>query len=143
MFSWGNFYLSSIQQGIQAGHAWVDMAVKYFYPSHGTAYQRDMFWEWARDCKVVNVRNGGEQEALRSILGLFDSKDNPYPWVEFREDQGLNYALTNVSIVLPEKVYAYEPEIKVGNDGEVIQPKDLTKFELEVYNLIKSTRLAI
>ncbi len=117
MFSWQNFYLTGIQAGIQSGHCWMDMASFYRrtenQPENITcpreAKAAEVFWDWADNHKVVNVRNGGEQEALRDIWALFSKDANPYPHCYFREDEGLNMALTNVSIVLPEKVFAHEP----------------------------------
>lgn len=151
MFSWGNFYLSSIQQGIQAGHCWMDMAVKYQWhkcSEHLCGEQvTETFWRWSVRDKVVNVRNGGEQEALRDLLTLFSREDNPYPWCEFREDEGLNHALTNVSIVVPEHVFAWEPinavYASIGYETSMSCENPLTEFDKELYNLIQRTRHAI
>lgn len=153
MFSWTHFMLSSIQHGIQAGHDWMDMAVKYqnFDINNAGSYAKScLFWQWARKEKTVNVRNGGDQTALIDIVKLFQRPDNPYPWSQFREDKSLNECLTSVSIVVPKHVFTWEAELDVEDhdpNGHLPLLVDVVKnpldsFDQELYNLIKSTRHA-
>lgn len=151
LFSWTHFMLSSIQHGIQHGHCTDEMSGKYqqlYTRDLPTELRHKRYWEWLRNWKTVNVRNGGDQQSLIDIVKLFQRPDNPYPWGQFREDKSLNECLTCVSIVVPEHVFAWEPVYEGGfpvayGNGEV---KNLTNkldsFDQELYNLIKSTRHA-
>jgi hypothetical protein len=119
--------------------------------------------EWATDHKTTILLNGGMQSDLRDIISHFQKQDNPYPWEYFRESHdALNAALTNVSIVLPEKIYMYKKLIEevhseISDDGrtvEVFREEGMdgsydpgfvvysyTKWELELIELINSKRL--
>jgi hypothetical protein len=122
---------------------------------------------WADECKTTILLNGGMQSDLRDIICHFEKPDNPYPWEYFRESHdALNAALTNVSIVLPEKIYMYKRWIEAGDDdvngwwptkiivkdeGTTIHLADLDKggyieyhysqWELELIKIINSKRL--
>ena len=147
MFSFQHFQFAGIHAGIQSGHCWTDMAVKY----RGTAFRGDtrsiMYWDWAEKHKTVNIRNGGDQDGLIDIIRLFQRVDNPYPWQQWREDSSCNECLTNVSIVVPSKVYGWKPikPISISRGWETITKCDneLDSFDRELYNLISRTRHAI
>ena len=107
-------YLSSIQQGIQAGHVIGDMAVKYDEPTD----HKSMFLEWAEDHKTMILLNGGFSQDLiefESFLeGDLDSDSvrlndhydgySPYPFALFREE-GIDDAASSFGMVLPPKIY--------------------------------------
>ncbi len=102
-YYFGNFYLSSIQQGIQALHVTTEMYNKY--PN----LDLDGFdlREWAEKHKTVILLNGGMAFDLRYLVTLFDTKHNPYCWSYFCEEEAaLEGSITSVGIVLPEKIYA-------------------------------------
>ena len=102
-YFFGNYYLSSIQQGIQALHCIVEMGHKYKFLS---IPQTKMLDTWGVIHKTVVLLNGGNQQSLIDLLAFFVGQDNPYPFGSFREDeQSLNEALTCVGIILPEKIY--------------------------------------
>lgn len=122
---WTNFYLSSIQHGIQSAHVVGKMGKD---PNDKFAYD-----QWATNDFVMNVRNGGDHEALQDMKKFFKDSASNYTWSSFYESDGaLNGALTCVGIVLPDYVFApqYEPNYQD------------TGFEAEVFRLIKSTSLA-
>jgi len=105
-YYFGNMYLSSIQQGIQAAHATADMFVKY--QSHNEEYQeaKDMLHDWAENHKTMILLNGGYSETIRGMLNFFEDNQNPYPFAPFYEgEDALDGALTTVGIILPEKIY--------------------------------------
>lgn len=150
MFSWSHYMLSTIQQSIQAGHCWVDMAAD---SRHHNSNVCDTFWDWAEYYKTVNVRNGGDSTALAEIVEtLMQIKvDERYPIGVFSEDESLENCLTCVSVVIPESVYAWKPETN-KDDGHpearnglipqrLLNPLD--KVDQYLYDLIKSTRHAI
>jgi len=106
VYSWNNFYLSSIQQGIQALHSTAELFTKYKYLSGDTVAQHHMLFDWATNHKTVILLNGGDTDALIDLKGFLNSPDNPYPHAFFEESPGaLNGCLTSVSIVLPERMY--------------------------------------
>jgi hypothetical protein len=113
------FHLSSIQQGIQGGHA--ANAVRNKYP------RRSDVKTWAhRDLTIIH-KNGGDCHGLQEIVDLFKRRDNKFAWAEFREPDMEN-CRTSVAIVLPERI----------SRGEV-----KTEFEEQLRILLKSTKLAI
>lgn len=101
-YHFGNFYLSSIQQGIQAHHAGIALALKYRMGDDSAA---QMVWEWAPS-PIVYCLNGGNNKTMQEIRQLFSSANNPYPWSDFFEDyDSLHNILTNVAIIVPEKIW--------------------------------------
>lgn len=158
MFSFNSMYMNGIHNGIQAGHSWVDMSVKY-HPQQdrmnvGTC---KMYWEWAREHKTVVVYNGGDERGLLDIIricGAIDKSRAPLPWVEFREP-ALCYAhpvLTSVSIVVPARMFKWEP--KFGELDPHVMAVDpdrgldesitnrLTDSEQMLYHVISNKRFA-
>lgn len=115
-YTFTNFYLSSIQQGIQPAHCIHETFVKY----QGIAGpSRDALWEWARNHKTIICLNGGNAlgvagayavlEALAPELGL--------PFCKFHEDdQSLNGIMTCCGIVIPERIYEAAATIRSGNE---------------------------
>lgn len=103
-YSFTNFYLSSIQQGIQPGHAAVDLLTKYSLLSSGAA---KMVGDWAREHKTFVCLNGGNNASLQELWSFLDDINNPYPYVAFHEDeQSLGGVMTTIGIILPEKIFA-------------------------------------
>lgn len=108
-YSFGNYYLSQIQQGIQAAHCAVDLIYKYHDNNNPSLHFRtlsSMVNDWAINHKTMILLNGGNQEALVQFYLFLDDPRNPYPFCHFQEDQqSLNNAVTSVGIILPEKIY--------------------------------------
>lgn len=111
-----NLYLSSIQNGIQSAHVIADMFIKYRAKKNSikdsTKYsdfisdQLLLLEHWAESHKTMILLNGGYSENIRALSEFFQSKSNPYPWCTFHEGRdALDGALTNVGIILPEKIY--------------------------------------
>lgn len=108
-YFFGNLYLSSIQQGIQAAHAVVDMFVKYKSP----CVQYDILLEWAANHKTMILLNGGYTQEIHNLITFFSEKDNPLPWAPFHESrEALDGALTTVGIILPEEFYLAAKELQ-------------------------------
>lgn len=145
MFSFQHFQFAGIHAGIQSGHCWIEMATKYRKECFKGDFERSMFWDWAQNHKTVNIRNGGDQNRLFEIVELFKDPLNNYPWVKWEEDSSCNNCLTCVSIVVPEKVYAWEPEgVSIGTPitpEKFVTP--ITNFDQKLYELIKNTKHAI
>ncbi len=102
-----NFYLSSIQHGIQTGHCAVDLVVKY---AHGAADPRVdmrhamMVIDWAINDKTIITLNGGELTNMSGSI-LDAVKNSGLPWCTFHEDAGLANMLTAVGVVVPETMF--------------------------------------
>jgi len=119
-YFFGNMYLSSIQQGLQAAHVLAEMFVKYetkciienkYDSNNVSAYLK----EWGTQHKTIILLNGGYSETLNGLCNFFDNVENPYPWSYFNEGQdALNGALTSVGIILPERIYETANDLKKG-----------------------------
>lgn len=98
LYTFCNYYLSSIQQGIQSLHVAVELSLSNDKKTK-IAYQ-----DWANKEKTVIVLNGGNSARLSSIfaeLGGFG-----YSPRSFREDHdSLNGALTCVGVLVPDRVW--------------------------------------
>lgn len=111
-YFFGNMYLSSIQQGIQAAHVVHDLFLKYPHQQRtdkitdrelGTS---DFLWQWAQYHKTVVLLNAGYGAEVEDLHRFFDNVENPYPFsIFYEEEAALNIAPTCVGIVLPEKIY--------------------------------------
>lgn len=163
-YHFGNFYLSSIQQGIQAAHAQMELFVKYreicvdydnINPSieeYEYQQQVDDLYDWAENHKTMVCVNGGNLQGLKDIELLFQTDQNKFPWATFYEDEmSLGSLLTNVCIVLPE--YIYENAAKIRNREYTLQDNkvwdelgmfvvNLTEFEIKLIQLLNSCQLA-
>ena len=105
-YFFGNMYLSSIQQGIQAQHCTAELFVKYNHPFRCESKANADLFDWAENHKTSILLNGGDSGALQEIVDLMNTNRNPYPWAPFREStEALNSVRTCVGIILPELVY--------------------------------------
>jgi hypothetical protein len=148
LYTFGNYYLSSIQQGIQAGHAAVELFNKY-----ENSEQLNTVKDWAKNHKTMVCLNGGNNANLKEIRDLFKNETNPYPWTSFYEDDdSLNGTLTCVAIVLPEIIYDIASKIRsreyrllclsvVLFEGSTAIAT-LTQFELDLIQKLNSCGLA-
>lgn len=121
-YFFGNMYLSSIQQGIQAQHTTGEFFNKYvtdFAPGSVFEKASRTLWDWSRNHKTSILLNGGFGENLHALVDMFSSPHNPFPWAHFHEEQAaLDGALTCVGIVLPERIYATASAIR--GDQELV-----------------------
>ena len=129
-YHFGNFYLSSIQQGIQAAHAQMELFNKYT-PNLGNdnmiddVPQIDMLFTWSNYHKTMICLNGGMNIDLITIHDTLETDINPYPWSRFIEHtDALNGLLTNVVIVLPEFIFGTAEKIRSRSyylEGNVVK----------------------
>ena len=123
-YTFCNFYLSSIQQGIQSAHCLHELFVQ---PCRtGDVLARTMLWDWAQHHKTIIVLNGGTSADLNEMtisLGKIARGAN-IPFASWAEDgPSLNNAATCVGMIVPAKIYEAaallrSPETKVLRDGE-------------------------
>lgn len=107
LYTFCNYYLSSIQQGIQSAHVVHDLFVKYATPNTPVELVKAKeLYDWATNHKTMVVLNGGNCESLYELVYFLSRGQNPFPWTFFNEDtESLGNALTCVGIVLPESIY--------------------------------------
>lgn len=106
LYTFVNFYISSIQQGIQTAHVVHELFNKY---GMREIQYHDAFLQlhnWARNHKTIIVLNGGIDASLNDLFEFMKDPNNGYPFACFREDeQSLGGILTAVGIVLPAEIY--------------------------------------
>lgn len=103
-YSFTNFYLNSISQGIQPAHALVDMFTKYTDESP----QKAVLFDWAINHKTMICLNGGNAQGIRdvwqNIIRLGSALQLPFQ--KFHEDeQSLDGSMTCVAIIVPTYIY--------------------------------------
>ena len=154
-----------IQQGIQPGHAAVDLFVKYRLYGETTAdMQREILYDWATNWKTFICLNGGTYESVVGIHEFLNSPHNPYPFAPFHEDESAaGGRMTTVGIVLPERIFSTASllrrrELPVGvcythdrllevhrftfeEDGE-IRSDEFSDWEYELMQLLNKFSLA-
>ena len=113
------FHLSSIQQGIQGGHA--ANAVRNKYP------RRKDVKRWATKDLTIIHKNGGDCHGLADIVKLLGHKQNKFAWADFREPDMEN-TRTSVAVCIPDDFTSWTPA---------------NEFEEKFISLLKRTKLAI
>lgn len=149
LYTFINYYLSSIQQGIQSAHIVSELMHKSWEPD--LAY---MIKDWAQNHKTIIVCNGGNNESIENLARFFQIvADEKYPYTTFCEDQNsLCGALTGVGIILPEEIYdveftnVYDGSVPGGIWLEAYRHKDKIftsrSPQFDLIKRIKSYRLA-
>ena len=141
-YYFGNMYMSSIQQGIQALHATSEMYLKY--DGEQSAAATDLH-DWGEFYKTVVLLNGGDHSALIKIAEFINDPANPYAWAEWNEgDPDLNGAMTCASIVLPARIYESAKELRrpPRYRAKELIATDLTDWELAFIEVLNGCRLA-
>lgn len=115
LYSFVNFYLSSIQQGIQTAHIISDMVTDY---RHARGQSKDMFLEWCAYGKTIIVLNGGMAKDITEIYeALWDNTVLPYPIGSFNEEPGAIHqeiqAVTAAGVILPPPIYDAKHRIEI------------------------------
>lgn len=139
LYFFGNMYLSSIQQGIQAAHVTAALLTKYAPPAqghHGSDTHWDRLMDWARNHQTMILLNGGYGRNLHALVERFSQAENPFPWCQFHESpDALEGALTSVGILLPERIY------DASRTGDFYRDY-FTKWEIDLALEMSKYRLA-
>jgi hypothetical protein len=160
-YAFGNYYLSSLQQSLQAHHACQEIYNKHFIDidtdfddADSYSTQQSGYNTWSRDHKTIVLLNGGNSSDLLELKQFFKSVYHPYAFASFNEDeQSLNGALTSVCIILPARIYETASQdrrykgsgyISLANtDGTLfVRPTDLTVWEEELIVRLNGYSLA-
>lgn len=112
-YFFGNMYLSSIQQGIQAAHVISDMFVKY---DEWNTRESDLLWEWAEDHKTMILLNAGYGNEIHDLVEFFGQNENNFPFECFCEaEEALDGAITSVGIILPKYIWEGSKQLRNGS----------------------------
>lgn len=109
-YTFTNFMLSSIQQGIQSGHAAMEIVNKYLLVTGWQNGYADVVTDWAANHKTIVCLNGGNADGVREWKGLLDvgmsTGAHTLPYAPFFEDeQSLDGNLTSVAVILPARIF--------------------------------------
>lgn len=144
-YGFGNYYLSSLQQGLQAAHSVAELFIKYKTDS----IQKAVLYNWANEHKTMVLLNGGNSADLLSLKSHFEylhtlGMDLPFSY--FKEDeQSLNNAVTYVGIVVPNKHYEIASEARKLRENEkhlFLESFNLHPWELALIDVLNNYKLA-
>lgn len=141
-YFFGNFYLSSIQQGIQAAHVIQEMTKKYEPLRYSTNAATEIFRDWCFEDKTMILLNGGMHQSLYEVYSRLlemTNRGTDYPVALFNEERAaLNETITCVGIVLPKSVYNFWGN--VGPDESIV--KTFRAKDVKLHEYITSFKLA-
>ncbi len=139
-YGFGNFMLSSVQQGVQNFHVCHELFNKYFTSSSGAA---KVLFEWSLNHKTAVFLNGGNAAGLRAVysqLTVFGD-ELCLPYVKFHEDEdSLDNSMTACGIIVTtdivdlaqamrESTNWWAPELR-HTDAEIALASFLNQFQL-------------
>lgn len=117
-YSLNNMYLSGIHAGNQSAHSHDEVTLKYLISSieknNFDCLKTNIVMEYIKNHKTMIVLNGGMHGDLLNTLSFLKENEGnlAYPFAEFHESEyALNGALTNITIILPDKIYKYSRTI--------------------------------
>lgn len=147
LYTFTLFQLSPIQQGIQAGHAAVELGMvayrKQMTLRQGTTF--GIYHRWATEWKTMVLLNGGDLFELDEFANFLSTCDNPdkYPWAAFNESEtSLGGILTSVAIILPERIFKTAEELRKNTFVTKDYPDAFTDWELELIDRLSRAGLA-
>ena len=157
-YAFGNFYLSSIQQSIQAFHACQEIYNNYCSPivenqKIGISNLKNLdfaaqYNDWSKNHKTVVLLNGGTVASLKEIESFFKMDGNIYAHGSFYEEAGAisvgeNQALTSVGIILPERIYRTAESIREREVRlEDLRVPTFSLWEIELIQMLNTKSLA-
>lgn len=127
-YGFGNYYLSSLQQGLQAGHAITELFVNHKV----TSSKYKQVQEWGANHKTMVLLKGGNSADLANLYEFFQDLEKqgmPYPFTKFHEDEvSLGGALTYVGAVFPNEIYDTAAAVRMREiSEEELLESDTTK----------------
>jgi hypothetical protein len=144
-YTFTNWILNSVQQGIQPGHCMGEMFIKYIDESP----QKATLYDWATNHKTMICLNGGHYHGVIAVAAevarFGDALQLPY--ANFHEDeQSLGGLMTCTGIVVPQAIY--EAALLLRSDRAVEQEatkaavESLTAVEIELALFLNQFGLA-
>lgn len=146
LYTFTLYQLSPIQQGIQAGHAAVELGMKCYSKQmmlrEGRAWS--MYHAWATDWKTMVLLNGGDLNELRELSDFFTTGYNMLPWATFYEsEESLGGVMTSIAVIVPARIFETVAALrKRGSTMPTDYPDGFTEWELEFIDRLANTGLA-
>jgi len=113
-----NYYLSSLQKGLQTAHVVGELAHKE-HNDEFTRRAKKLFRQWTDVDKTIIMLNGGNNAGIQAWRDYFNHFSDNYPTAYFCEDEAsLGGAYTAAGIILPSDVYTGKG---VGNEIELYE----------------------
>lgn len=110
LYTFTNFYLHTIQQGIQPAHAQNELMMA---ASLGEMPASDLLYDWAENHKTIICLNGGDNKGIKDWCAFMHHSDNPFPFAPFFESEdALGGLMTSVAIVLPAFIFDTAPLLR-------------------------------
>lgn len=111
LYSFVNYYLSPIQQGIQTGHAAVEIMAKYLTNIQSvqdlepdSLINGHRVKDWAKKDKTFVILNGGNSAQIKNATSIISASG--FPFAPFYEDNdSLDGIQTCVAAIVPETVF--------------------------------------
>ena len=163
-YTFTHFMLSSIQQGIQSGHAATELSDKYMLAEGWQYGYAEELANWISNHKTIICLNGGNSKGLHDLYAFLDDEANTFPFVKFHEDEdSMEGILTSIALILPARIFdgaarlrrqKYDPQISVAWDHlqeelrvswveeEEAPTETYTLFERDLMNRLNGLQLA-
>lgn len=144
LYTFTNFYLSSIQQGIQPAHLISNLFIRYANQQNSDAAK---LYDWATHHKTMICLNGGNAASIKqlyeALVQIGEYLNLPVDC--FCEDvESLNGTMTCCGIVVPEKIYvtaeAFRKDSSLQDQYQISGL--VSAAEMNLINLINSYSLA-
>lgn len=138
LYSFTNYYLSSLQKGLQTAHVVSEMALlntiyREKHPRRPFADEGNAFEQWCRQDRTIIILNGGNSKQLETLYYDLQKFNLPYKPTFFREDEdSLGGAFTAVGILVPSLYWKSEDNEKWDHEEVVRVRQFLGKFQLAV-----------
>jgi hypothetical protein len=108
-YTFTDFMLSPIQQGIQSGHAAMEVVNKYLLVEGWQNGYAESVADWATNYKTMICLNGGPFAGVTEWLEFFETglaeHQNDFAFAGFTEEPAQGGNLTSVAVVLPERIF--------------------------------------
>lgn len=149
-YGFGNYYLSSLQQGLQAGHVVGDLAAASISKGKVTKKGKTYF-KWADKHKTMVLLNGGNSAMLQDLFERFqvlEENGMKLPYAKFHEDeQSLGGALTYVGIVVKKRYYEAAALLRRSSDpvafkAEKVEKEGWKQWEVDLISELNNYSLA-
>jgi len=110
LYTFTNFYLSSIQQGIQPAHSQNELMMA---ASLGETTDNELLYDWAENHKTIICLNGGDNKGIKDWCAFLHHTNNPFPFAPFFESEdALGGIMTSVAVVLPAFIFDTAPLLR-------------------------------
>ena len=104
-YTFTDFMLREIQQGIQAGHASMELVNKYLIEEGWQNGYAETVADWVQNHKTIVCLNGGMYGDVCDWRAFFEMHENPYPFADFEEESHQGGNLTSVAVILPARIF--------------------------------------